>query len=88
MHQQIVFIPLIDKVYTLLYGFRGTGNGRNFYLFGIMENTFCKRFNIACHGCGKKQRLAFCGNNFEEFADIVNKSHIKHAVGFVEHEDF
>ena len=39
-------------------------------------------------GGGKEQGLALFGQHLHDGADVVDKAHVEHAVGFVEHHDF
>ena len=39
-------------------------------------------------GGGEQQRLARLGQHLHDGADVVDKTHVQHAVGFVQHHDF
>ena len=40
------------------------------------------------HGGGEHQRLPVRRQLGDDFADVVDETHVEHAVGFVEHEAF
>lgn len=40
------------------------------------------------HRGGEEERLSSVGEFTDDFADIVNESHVEHSIGFVDHEDF
>jgi hypothetical protein len=47
-----------------------------------------ERRDGARHRCGKQQRLPLRRKLRDDFANVVDKAHIEHPVGFIEHEKF
>ncbi len=48
----------------------------------------CQFDNFRRHGCREKERLSFLRNADNNFSYIMNKTHIQHPVGFIEHKYF
>ena len=82
------FCPLVTAVGTLGNGFSG-----GFFRADLDGHRVNEKFaGHVADFFGKSRReqkvLPFSGQHFNHLADVVDKSHIKHAVGFVEDEDF
>ena len=56
--------------------------------FGRVHEIFGKFADGRGKGCGKEQGLTWLGQHLHDFADVVDETHIQHAVGFVEDDDF
>ena len=59
---------------------------RDFHCEGIGEEGVCKRLDLIAEGGGKQKRLALNGQKLQNLADVVDKAHVKHAVGFIKHK--
>ena len=56
--------------------------------FGRVHEVFGKFADGGREGCGKEQGLTLLGQHLHDFADVVDETHIQHAVGLVENDDF
>ncbi len=66
-----------------IFGFHGRFER---YLHGILKVFLYQSRYFFRYGRAEKHCLSFSGDIFEYAFDIINKTHIKHSVGFVEHE--
>ena len=67
--------------------------GRGFYLGdfdnrGISQKRISEAANFGGHGGGEKERLPLGRKLGDDSADRLDKTHVKHAVGFVEDQNF
>ena len=60
----------------------------NFNFCRSVEKGLRQRTDFVVEGCREHQRLAFGGQPLDDFFDVVNKAHVKHAVCLIEHEKF
>ena len=61
---------------------------RHFDLFGAVHEVARQFAYRIGEGGGKEQGLALFGQHLHDGADVVDKAHVEHAVGFVEDDDF
>ena len=54
----------------------------------VMQQLFRQRLDVVREGRGEQQILAFRRELRQHAANIMNKAHIQHTVGFIKHQDF
>ena len=60
--------------------------GADFDALGIVEGEAGDLLELRRHGGGEEQRLPFCGAEFHDGLNIVDETHVEHAVHFIEDE--
>ena len=86
--QQIALAVCIDRNHMLLHIGVGGVLRRHFHHFGRVHEIL-RQFTDGRSKRGReKQRLARARQHLHDVADIVDKAHIQHAVGLVQHHDF
>ena len=65
--------------------------GRKLFCFDLDNLRFMHEFFADCadclwHRCGKKQRLSFFRNVFDNCFNIFQKAHVEHFVGFIQNK--
>ena len=78
----------IDMEDTLLDAVDRRGGRRDGNLGRIAQHLSRELGDGARHRCGKQQRLPLRRELRDDFANVVDKAHIEHPVGFIEHEKF
>ena len=78
----------IDPDNALFDALRGRRRRRYCHPDGLAQHLRGKFSNGTGHRCGKHQRLPPCGELGHNGADVVDKAHVEHAIGLVEHEAF
>ncbi len=58
------------------------------YLDWVTHKAVRNIYNLVRHGCRKKQRLPACRCLRNDFAYVVNESHVQHAICFVKNKYF
>ena len=76
----------VGKVHGLLGEFDGAGNGRDRDRSGVHEQSFGEFVDLGRHGRGEKHRLFFLRQQRYHLFHVVDKTHVEHAVGFLQHE--
>ena len=69
-------------------GFGGRGWWRDFDDFWIHHKFAAKFLNIIRQGRGKKQGLTHPRQQTHDLFNVRNKAHIKHAISFINHQNF
>ena len=87
LREQVLFIDLIHIIETLVNGFDGGSDRIDFDVFRIHKQVEGQFFHFRRHGCGKEEGLAFVRQAADDLSYIVDETHVKHAVGFVQDED-
>src|ERR1035437_3972352 len=87
MLQEAAFIIAVNKHHTL--GNLGCRRGlrRDFDSCRIVEQRRGESANFTRHGRRKKQCMTLGWKQRHDLANVVNKSHVQHTVGFIEYED-
>ena len=88
MGQQFTLAVFVDRVNDLLDRVNCGVATRDFNQRGRIQQAVGKLFDIVRKGGRKQQGLLLPGNQRQHLADIVNKTHIQHAVSFIEHQQF
>ena len=86
INQQPALIRLIHKVKALFDRLDRRGNRRDSDLDRGCQDSVAQMHNCFRHCGGKKQRLALMRQIGNHPLHIMNKSHIKHTVSFIEHK--
>ena len=86
--QQGGFLALIHRVDRLLDVFGRGVSSRHFNLNRVIQQTFGQSTNLIREGGGEQQVLALGRQQRKDLANVADKAHIQHAVGFVQHQDF
>ena len=85
-HRGLVF--LVHRVDPLFHALGGGVGGRNFHLHRVVQDAPGKLPDLVGEGCRKQQVLAPGRQQLQDTAYIVDKAHIQHTIGFVQHQDF
>ncbi len=86
--EQVALLEGIDGDDVLFDVGVGGVLGGNLDGFGRVHEVL-RQFAYRCgEGGGKEQGLALAGQHLHDFADVVDKPHIQHAVCFVQNDDF
>src|SRR3989344_2496042 len=56
------------------------------YPHRIFQKVADQFFDVARERCGEKERLALARNEREDFAHVVNETHVEHAIRFVQND--
>src|SRR3989344_3910262 len=56
------------------------------YPHRIFQKVADQFFDVARERCGKRERLALARNEREDFAHVVNETHVEHAIRFVQND--
>ena len=86
--EQVGFVLRLEVCDALVDFFDSRAFGRNRNALGVGDNRGCKFADFVRKGCGEKQGLAFFGQLGDDFANVGDKAHIEHSVGFVEYQKF
>ena len=87
MQQQVALVCFADIKKLLLYGVGGTAYRRHFHFYRLVQNGLRQFGNFSRHGGAEQQGLPFGGQFGYYLFYIVYKTHVQHAVGFVEHKN-
>ena len=86
-HEQIEFLLRRYRINRVGNGFGRRAADSDFHRFGIAQNPRGEPLDLRRKRGGEKQRLAIGGNFFNNPAHVGQKSHVEHAIDFIEHED-
>ena len=64
------------------------GGFGNLDLLGIVQEGFGDAADFGRHGRGEEQRLPGKWDHLADALDVGNESHVEHAIGFVDHQQF
>src|SRR3989338_8537979 len=73
---------------SLLHEFGGRSGGRHFNAEWHFHVRMRDAYEFMRHGGGEHHGLAFGGNTFQNLTNLRFKTHVEHAVGFVENQNF
>ena len=62
--------------------------GRNRDMDGVIEELLRQRFNFRREGGREEERLTFAGQDFHDFLQRMDKTHIQHLVSFIQNQNF
>ena len=86
VRQKFALAALVDRMNNLGNRFHGGVAARDFDQRRRMQQAVGEFLDVVGKSRGKQQRLLLFRQQREQFADVVNKTHVEHAVGFVEHQ--
>ncbi len=86
MQQQAAFILFIHEIQILLDRLRGRGGGRHLYFGRIHQDRPGQLLDLGRHRCGKEKRMLLSGKLSQDLADIVDETHVQHAVGLIQNK--
>lgn len=84
MQQEAAFIFFLDEIHGLLDGLRSRRDRGHLYLGRIHEDRRGQFLDLGRHRSREEKRMFLCRKLRKDFADIVDKTHVQHAVRFVE----
>ena len=87
MKQQILFIPLVHKIQILLDGLHRGGRRGDLDFLRVFQDFRRQLGDVRGHRGREKQRLLLLRRPGDNFLDVVDKSHIQHAVRLVQHQN-
>ena len=77
------------------YGVNGLGNAlrcgvarRNLHLLRVAQQGGCQFANLVAESGRKQQALLVCRQQCQYFFHVVDKAHVEHAVGLIQHQYF
>ncbi len=86
--EQFALVRLFDKHHFLLDFAGDRCRGGDFHLYRVIQHVRGELGDFPGQGRPKEQGLALPGKFGYDFADIGDETHVQHAVGLVENQDF
>ena len=88
VQQQLLLVLPVDEIHRLIDGLHRGGNRRHLDLGKVLlEQALDQLLHRLRHGSGKQQRLHLAvAHALQDALHVVDKAHVQHAVGLVEHE--
>ena len=86
--EQVPLVGLGDVTDTLINLFNRRGRGGYFDVFRLSQDRASQLDDGIGHGRGEEERLSFRGEFCDDLANVVNESHVEHAVGFINDKNF
>ena len=86
MRQQSLLLRTANRVDQLRDALHGGVFGRNLDALRVLQQTRRQLADVCAEGGRKQQALLFLGQQRQHFLHVVDKTHIQHAVGFVQHQ--
>ena len=86
--EQFPLALFIHKVNVLRHLLGGGVAARDFYFQRVMQQLFRQRLDLVGEGRGEEQVLTTRGQLGQHATNIVDKAHVEHAVGLVQHQNF
>lgn len=84
LDEELALVSLVHEVDCLLDDISSRGNWRNRHFLRIVEDSVCEFHDLWRHRRGEKEGLFLFRESGDELLDIVDESHIEHAVSLVE----
>jgi hypothetical protein len=88
IEQTVLVGQIVGPVQALFDVFVTGGGARHFDATRVAHQTRGQLADGSTEGGREQQGLARLGRGFDNLFDVFDETHVKHAVGFVEHEDF
>ena len=85
--QQIGLVPLVHQVDGLADHLHRGGDGVHRHLHRVFQQGVHQVGDLGGHGGGEEQGLLLLGQPLENFPHVVDKAHVQHPVGLVQHEN-
>ncbi len=86
--QQRVLVVLVDEHHLLRDALDGRRLGGDGHVHGVMDQGAGQGHHLGLHGGREEQRVALGRQLGDDALDVREETHVQHAVGLVEHEDF
>ncbi len=86
MKEQAAFIFLIDEINGLLDGVCRGRNRRHLHLGGVHQNGTGQFLYLRRHRRREEKRMPLSRQFRQDLPDIMDKTHVQHPIGFIEHE--
>ena len=87
-HGALLVILAVGRDEALRHGRCCRGADGDFDAFRVLQEAVGELLDFRRHGCREEQRLAGERDQLGDALDIGNETHVEHAVGFVDDEDF
>ena len=87
VRQQGFFLAAPDGVYGLLDALHRGVARRHLNMCGLAQQAVGEIANLVAEGGRKQQGLFLLGDERQHLLDVMDKAHVQHAVGLVEHQD-
>ena len=87
VREQGFFLAPAHQVHGLLDALHRGVARRHLNVFGLAQQAVGQIADFVAEGGRKQQRLFLLGHQGQHFFDVVDKAHVQHAVGLVEHQD-
>lgn len=87
MEKKVILVASVYEKYRLCNDIDGRRDWCDGDVLGIMEYRLREFDNLWWHCRREKECLTTFWNEFQEFSDIVDESHIEHAIRLVENKD-
>ena len=88
VRQQLAFTALVHQMNGLGHLFRSRIAASHLDQHGRIEQTVSQAFNLIGKSSGKQQILTLLWQQGQNLADIMDKTHVEHAICFVQHQNF
>ncbi|CCJ88038.1 hypothetical protein BN133_4415 [Cronobacter dublinensis 582] len=88
VRKQFPLAFFINEMHMLRHLPGGGVAARHGHFFRVAQQFFRQRFDVVGEGRGEQQVLTLRRQLRQHAANVVNKAHVEHAVGFVEHQHF
>ena len=85
--QQPLFVGLVHQVQLLAHAVHGAGYRVHLHRRRLIQDVQGQLLHLGGHGGGKEQRLPPLGQRPDHLAHVVDKAHVQHPVGLVQHEN-
>ena len=86
--QQIALVCLWHQMHGLIHQFGRGIAACDFNAHGLIQQAVRQRFDFIGERRREQQGLTLLGHHREYLFDITYKAHVKHAISFVEHQNF
>ena len=85
--QELRFLLLLYLIHALGNNLDGRVTRRNVDFDRLMANCFCQLAYVVRESGREHEVLSFLGQQRQNLANITDKAHVEHAVGFVENKN-
>ena len=87
LFQQLCLLGLGDEVHLLRHLVRRLARRRDFDANRAVEIAVGDLIHQLGHGCREQHRLALFRDQVRDFAQVMDKAHVEHLVGFIQHKE-
>ena len=86
--QQELLVAFFDKIQALVDAVHGAGNRVHLDERRVLQDAGGQLLDLFGHGGAEHEVLALLGQLGDHFLHVVDKTHVQHPVGFVQHKNF